>query len=242
MGNLDGKTILITGASSGFGEAIALSCADEGASVALVARRTDKLESIAQTIRANGGTAGVCTADVIDDSQIHATIAGVTEKFGAIDVLVNNAGSNVTERSIADTSPEQWRQLIDLNLTSAFILTKAVLPAMKERGDGLIVNVSSQAGLNPALGGGVAYSTSKIGMEALNKVTNEEGNPYGIRACLLCPGSGNTPLISKRAHHMPDDERAKMIQPEDIADIVVFLASMPPRVTIDLVSIIPTKK
>lgn len=241
MGTLDGKIILVTGASSGFGEAIAIACAAAGAKVSLVARRQEALEAVAQTIRDNGGEALVCPTDVAEDEQIHAAIAQTVDALGAIDVLVNNAGTNVAQRSIADTSPEQWRLLIDVNLTSAFVFTKAILPAMKERGEGLIVNLASRAGMYPSVAAGVAYSSSKIGMEALNTITNEEGNPHGVRACLFCPGSGNTPIIDKRPIKFSDEEKALMIQPEDIADTVVFIASLPPRVNIDFVSMTPTR-
>lgn len=241
MGTLDGKIILVTGASSGFGEAIAIACAAAGAKVSLVARRQEALEAVAQTIRGNGGEALVCPTDVSDDEQIHAAIAKTVDTLGAIDVLVNNAGTNVAQRSIADTSAEQWRLLIDVNLTSAFVFTKAILPAMKERGDGLIVNLASRAGMYPSIGAGVAYSSSKIGMEALNTITNEEGNPHGVRACLFCPGSGNTPLLDNRPGKSSDEEKALMIQPEDIADTVVFIASLPPRVTIDFIAMVPTR-
>lgn len=240
MGRLANKVIIVTGASSGFGKAIAVACAQAGAKVALVARRQELLEQVANSIQQNGGTALVCPANVADDKQIYATIEQVVNHFGPIDVLVNNAGTNVTERSIADTSVEQWRQLLDVNLTSAFVFTKAILPSMKERGEGTIINLSSRAGLSPAMAPGVAYSTSKIGMEALNAVTNEEGNPYGIRACLLCPGAGNTPIIDRRPRDYSEDERMKMIQPEDIAETVVFVAGLPPRVNIDLISMLPT--
>lgn len=241
MGNLDNKTILVTGASSGFGEAIALACAEAGANVVLVARRKDALETVATTARASGGKALVCPTDVSDDAQIYTAIEKTREIFGQIDILVNNAGTNVTERSIADTSVEQWRQLVDVNLTSAFVFTKAILPEMKQRGAGLIINLSSRAGLFPSVAAGIAYSSSKIGVEALNIVTNEEGNPFGVRACLLCPGSGNTPILDIRPNPSTDEQRMKMLQPEDIAATVVFLATLPPRVNIDLISMTPTQ-
>ena len=158
-----------------------------------------------------------------------------------MDVLVNNAGANISQRSIADTSAEQWRELMDINLTSAFVFTQAVLPEMKTRGDGLIINLASRAGMFPSLGAGVAYSTSKIGMEALNDVTNEEGNAHGVRACLFNPGAGNTPIIDRRPVKFSLEQKMKMIQSVDIAATVVFIASLPPRVNIDLVSMMPTK-
>jgi len=241
MGNLDNKTIFITGASSGFGEAIALSCAKQGANVVLVARRKDALEAVATAARELGAKALVCPTDVTDDGQIHTAIQAAHDEFGQIDVLVNNAGTNVTQRTIADTSVEQWQKLIDVNLTSAFVFTKAILPEMKERGVGLIINLSSRSGLFPGIGGGVAYSTSKIGMEALNTITNQEGNPFGVRACLFCPGSGNTPILDIRPKASSEEQRMKMLQPEDIGDTVAFIAGLPPRVNIDLISMTPTR-
>lgn len=241
MGVLEGKTIIVTGASSGFGEAIAIACAAEGGNVSLVARRREALESVAEAARSAGGQALVCPADVSDDKQIQAALDKTRSAFGPIDVLVNNAGINVTERSIGDTSAEQWRELMDVNLTSAFIFTKAVLPEMISRGDGLIVNLASRAGMYPSLKAGVGYSASKIGMEALNAVTNEEGNPHGVRACLFNPGAGNTPIIDRRPVKFSQEDKLKMIQSEDIAATVVFLATLPPRVHIDFLSMMPTK-
>ncbi len=241
MGALAGKTILVTGASSGFGEAIALACAEAGAKLSLVARRRERLEAVASACRERGAEALVCPADVSDDAQIFQALDQTLAAFGAVDVLVNNAGFNHTERSIEDTSAEQWRELLDVNLTSAFVFTKAVLPAMKTRGDGLIINLASRAGMFPSMLAGVGYSASKIGMEALNAVTNEEGNPHGVRACLFNPGAGNTPIIDRRPVKFSAEQKALMIQSEDIADTVVFIASLPPRVHIDFVSMMPTK-
>lgn len=241
MGSLKGQTVLVTGASSGFGEAIAFAFGLQGANVALVARREDALKAVAVEVEARGGQALVCPTDVTDENQIHAAIEQTRTVFGDIHVLVNNAGTNVTARSIADTTLEQWRLMMEVNLASAFVFTKAILPEMKSRGGGLIVNVSSLSGLVPNGRGGVGYSASKMGMDALNRVTNEEGNAYGVRACLLCPGSGNTPLISRRPTPPSDKQRETMLQSEDIAQVVVFLASLPPHVNIDLLSIRPTK-
>ncbi len=242
MRTIHGKTIIITGASSGFGEATALACAKAGANVSLVARRQTELERVARLARQAGGRALVCPADVCDDGQILAAVDRTRAEFGAIDVLFNNAGANMSARSIADTTPEQWRWLLDVNLTSAFVFTRAVLNEMKTRGDGLIINLASQAGVRPSLLAGVSYSASKLGMDALTRVTNEEGNPHGVRACLFNPGLGNTPIIENRGTPFSAEQRANMIQSEDIAATVVFLCSLPPRVNIDLISMLPTRK
>ena len=241
MSELAGKTIIVTGASSGFGEAIAIACAGAGANVSLVARRKEALESVAAAAREKGGQALVCPADVSDDQQIQAALDQTRAAFGPVDVLVNNAGTNITERSISDTSAQQWRDLLEINLTSAFVFSKAVLPEMKARGDGLIINIASRAGMFPSLLAGVGYSATKIGMEALNAVTNEEGNPHGVRACLFNPGAGNTPIIDRRPVKFSQEAKARMIQSEDIAATVVFIASLPPRVNIDLISMMPTR-
>ena len=242
MGKLQDKNVIVTGASSGFGEAIAIACAAEGARVSLVARRQAALEAVATAIRQKGGQALVCAADVSDDDQIHAAIARTRDSFGAIDILINNAGMNIPQRSIEETTTEQWRRLLAVNLTSAYVFTKAVLPEMKERGGGLIVNLASRAAMSPSLRSGVGYGASKIGMEALNEVTNQEGGPYGVRACLFNPGIGNTPIIDNRAQAFSQEERMRMIQSEDIADTVVFVASLPPRVNINLISMVPTRE
>lgn len=240
MKRLQDKTMLITGASSGFGRGIALACAAEGARLALVGRDEGRLSEVAHLAGAAGGEAVICAADIADEGQILAAVDKARSALGQIDVLVNNAGMNVTQRSIADTGADQWRQLLSVNLTAAFIFTKAVLPEMIARQAGTIINVASRAALHPHLAGGVAYSTSKQGMDALTQVTNEEANPHGVRACLLCPGVGNTPLLDRRPKPPSPEQRLKMLQPEDLGAVVVLIASLPPRVNIDLVSMRPT--
>ncbi len=196
---------------------------------------------MADLARAQGSEVVICPANIADQTQVLAAVAHAKVALGQIDVLVNDAGMNVTQRSIKDTSLEQWRQLLDVNLTSAFLFTKAVLPDMIARQAGTIINVASRAALHPHLAGGVGYSTSKQGMDALTQVTNEEANPHGVRACLLCPGVGNTPLLDRRPVPPPLDVRAKMLQPEDLGAVVVLIASMPPHVNIELVSMLPTR-
>lgn len=240
MNSLADQTILITGASSGFGRGIALACAEAGAHVALLARRRELLEEVAAAARVHGVRAGVFPYDVGNEEEIDRAVEAVTQEMGAVDVLVNNAGTNVTERSIADTSSEQWRLLLEVNLTSAFLLTKALLPSMIRRGQGTIINVASRAGQHPSLMAGVGYSTSKIGMDALTQVTNQEGNPHGVRATLIRPGEGNTPILDRRAAPPPADARERMIQPADLGAVVVLVAALPPVVTVECVDIRPT--
>jgi NADP-dependent 3-hydroxy acid dehydrogenase YdfG len=237
---LQGKTVLVTGASSGFGREIALTCAVEGADVALVARRGEMLEEVAELAGMEGRRAVICVADVAEEEQVLAAVARAKEELGVIDILVNNAGINVKQRSILDTSSAQWRQLLEVNLTSAFLFTKALLPDMIAQERGTIINLASRAALHPDLTGGVGYSASKMGMDALTQVTNEEGNPHNVRACLFCPGVGNTPILDQRPTPPPPAQRQRMLQPEDIAATIVFIASLPQRIHIELVSMKPT--
>lgn len=241
MKTLANKTVLITGASSGFGKAIALKFAAEGATVALVARREKALQDVAALAEAYGVKTAVFPADVADEAQILTAVSQIRAELGAIDILVNNAGMNVTERRIQDTSSAQWRQLLSVNLTSAFLFTKAILPEMIAREQGTIINLASRAALHPDIGGGVGYSTSKMGMDALTQVTNEEANPHNVRACLLCPGSANTPIVDRRPVPPTEAARERMLQAEDIAAVALLVASLPPRVKIELVSMVQTR-
>lgn len=237
---LAGKNILITGASTGFGRSIALTCAVEGANLALIARSEDKLQEVAELAATEGVNVTFYVADVGIPEQVIAAVEKAQAKLGFINVLVNNAGTNVAERSIQDTSLEQWQLLMDVNVTSAFQFTKLLLPAMIEHKEGTIINISSRAAVTPSLLAGVAYSTSKIGMDALNDVTNEEGNPHNVRACIICPGVGSTPILDRRPAPPSPEKRSRMLQPEDIADTVVMVASLHQRANMKRIEINPT--
>jgi NADP-dependent 3-hydroxy acid dehydrogenase YdfG len=241
VNRLDGKTVLVTGSSSGIGQAIALACAAEGANLALVARRAERLEEVAAQIREMGRTAAICVADVADEAQCLAALAQATEEIGPIDVLVNNAGTNLKNRTIQETTTEEWRRILEVNLTSAYVLTKAVLPEMIARQGGTIINIGSRSAMLPSVFAGVSYSTSKIGLDALTQVTNEEGNAHGVRACVIHPGEVETEILVYRKSPVSDERRQRMMQGEDIAAAVVLVASLPPRANIDMISIRPTR-
>lgn len=241
MTALRNQTVLITGASTGFGKGIALACAKAGANVALVARRESLLNEVAAEVAQLGCKTVVCPADVAEEVQILAAVRRAEAELGPIHVLVNNAGTNVTERSIQDTSSDQWRMLLEVNLTSAFLFSKAILPDMIRREQGTIINVASKAARYPSLLAGVAYSSSKLGMNALTEVTNEEGNPHNVRATVINPGEGNTPILDRRPSPPPQDVRERMLQIEDLGEIVVMVASLPPRVNIKEIYVAPTR-
>ena len=127
-----------------------------------------------------------------------------------------------------------------VNLKASFQLAKLALPAMQQAGQGTIINVASRAANLPSLLSGVAYSSSKIGMQALNSILNEEGNPHGVRSILINPGVGATPLLDRRPTPPPEEARARMLQPEDIANAIVFSAQLPYRVCVEQMNVYPT--
>ncbi len=240
MLDLTDRVVLITGASSGFGRSAACKFAARGARVAVLARSVQALEELCQKLRAAGQRCLAVPVDVGDQaalSQAHATVA---DHWGPVEILVNNAGMNVLARSIQDTTLEEWDRIQAVNLTGAFHLTKLVMPAMQAAGRGTIVNVASRAGNFPSLLSGVAYSSSKIGMRALTQVTNEEGNSANVRAVLINPGVGATPILDRRPAPPPMEIRQQMLQAEDIADAILFAASLPYRVCIEYMNVYPT--
>lgn len=242
MKSLQNQTILITGASSGFGRGIALACAKAGANVALVARSAQRLQEVANQAESLGVQALVCVADVANENQIRSAIDATKAQLGPVDILVNNAGTNMASRSIHDTTIVEWREILEVNLTGAYLFTKLALPDMIERQQGTIINVASRAATHPSLLSGVGYATSKMGMQTLTTITNEEANPHNVRACVINPGEGNTPILDKRPAPPSDKERIKMLQPEDLGDAVVFAASMPARANVWRIDMTPTRQ
>ena len=240
MNNLSGQNVIVTGASGGFGEEIALQFAQAGAHLALVARREEMLRALAQRIEPLGVRALVCPCDVGDEAQVRAAVAKIIAELGPIDVLVNNAGTNVPNRSIADTTTTDMQVVINVNLTSAFLFTNLLMPQMQTRGAGTIINIASRAANFPSLLAGVAYSSAKMGMQALNRITNEEGNPHGVRACVINPGVAATPLLDRRPSPPPQELRKLMMQAEDIAATVLYAASLPLRANADRIDLYPT--
>ena len=144
MSNLQGKNVVVTGASSGFGKAIALAFADQGANLALIARREDKLNELAALIQAKGLKAVVCPTDVASEEEINKALQTIKTDLGHVDILVNNAGTNINARRISETTLEEWQHLMNVNVTSAFLFTKALLPNMIKQEQGSIINIASK--------------------------------------------------------------------------------------------------
>jgi NAD(P)-dependent dehydrogenase (short-subunit alcohol dehydrogenase family) len=240
MGNLQGKVIIVTGASSGMGRAIAVGMAVEGATLGLVARSRDKLEEAAAQARETGMDVLAFPGDVSGNAFAKRVVGTMAERFGRIDILVNNAGTNTFHRNLADISAADWQSVINTNLMGAFLFTRHALPIMRRVGKGHIINISSGAGIAPSAPAGVAYSASKHALNSLTGSINLEERRHGIKACVIAPGETDTPNLDLRPLPPSKEDLAKMMRPEDIANAVIYVASQPDAVSVELIVINPT--
>jgi NADP-dependent 3-hydroxy acid dehydrogenase YdfG len=239
MGKLTGKVVVVTGGGSGVGKAVADMFLKEGAKVVIAGRDAAKLDATAKELAGGPNLIAVptdVTSAVACQALIHTSVAA----FGRVDVLVNNAGMNLKARTIRELTPEAWDGMIRANLDGAFYCTRAVLPYMVERKDGVIVNVVSIAGLRANPLGGAAYVAAKHGMGALGYVLANEERENGIRVSNVCPGEIDTPILAARSKPVSEDQRAVILKPEDVADAVLFVAALPPHVSVPELVIKPT--
>lgn len=223
---LDGRVGIVTGASSGIGRGIAERLASRGARIVLAARREDRLNEIAHSIEAKGGEALPVRVDVTRQRDVEALVERTLERYGQIDLLVNNAGIAL-HRSITELSSDDFERVFAVNLFGLVRCTKAVAPPMLERGRGTIINVSSGAGLM-GYAGGTAYCASKHAVNGFSKALYQDLREQGIQVYVVCPGAVNTSMMS---HDAGDPERQKMLQLDDVVDLVEFLATRNDRVS-----------
>lgn len=231
------KRALITGASSGIGKATALVFAKAGIDVALVSRSQEKLASVVEATKHTGVLAKAYSVDLADVSQVEAKIQAIATDFGDIDILVNCAGIAYTG-NLSQTSLADWQQVINLNLTSVFECIKGILPTMRDRRTGTIINVSSIAAKQAFPGWG-AYSVSKAGLMALSQTLVQEERVHGIRVTAICPGAVNTELWDTETVNV-DLDRSKMLTPEIVAQSILHTALLPPQAVIDELTIMPS--
>ncbi len=239
---LEGKGVIVTGAGSGIGEAVASCFAAEGASVVSVGRSLDKLERARAAAGDSASRIFPKAADVSDRQAVAEMAAWAGQKLGAIDILVNNAGTNLARRKLTELSVEDFDRVVDVNLKGAYYCVHEVLPKMRERRQGLIINVSSVAGVRASVLGGTAYSASKFGMSALSLMIGLEEGANGIRSCMICPGEVNTPILEDRPVVPTAEKRAVMLQPEDLAQAALFVATLHPRATVPELIITPANQ
>ena len=237
--SLTGKTALIIGGGTGIGSGVALAFAAAGCRVVIAGRREEKLREVASQF---SGTPAILVkaGDVADRTGIQQLVDLATEELGQIDILVNCAGINIPKRSMRDLDPADWDKLMQINTTGAYNAIRAVLPQMRERQDGLIINVSSIAGLRASLLGGVAYSASKFAMTALGTCVGLEERNNGIRVTNVYPGEVETPILDARPVPVSAEHRARILQPADVAAVLVAIAALPPRAHVPDLVIKPT--
>ena len=240
MRDLKGKVAWVTGAGTGIGEAAAIALAREGAIVVLSGRRKEPLEAVATRIAAQGGKALARPADVSKAPAVQKLADNIRSEQGRLDILVNNAGVNIPNRSWGQLKADGIDTVIQGNLTSAFYVAQAVLPMMREQKDGQMIHTASWAGRWIGPLSGPAYTAAKHGMVAMSHTLNLEEGMNGIRSCVLCPNEVATPILVNRPVPETPETMARMIQPEDMGNLVVFVARQPAHICINEVLISPT--
>lgn len=231
MGQLDDKVAVVTGASRGIGEAIARTFAAEGAQVALVARSDDDLERVAQDIKAARGYGVAMSTDITQEGQVQSLARRVVETLGRVDILVNNAGL-MFEKPLHEFTTDEWDKLFDLNVKAAFLCTRAVLKNMMDRKGGIIINVSSMAGLATRLGS-VPYAASKWALVGFSRDLALELRPYNIAVGCLCPGATNSYIRGEPSNN------PEWMQAKEVAAAALFMAIQRPGMTVHEISLSP---
>jgi NADP-dependent 3-hydroxy acid dehydrogenase YdfG len=250
-GRLDGTAALVTGASSGIGEATAQALADEGSAVVLAARRTERLESLAARIADQGGRAAVITADVTDEEQARDAVERAAAEFGRLDTVVNNAGVMLLGPAL-DAPISEWQRMVELNLLGLLYITHAAMPHLLRaaedgpRGVADLVNVSSVAGRQVRLGSGV-YNATKHGVGAFSEALRLEVTRRHVRVSLVEPGATETELAGHNRPEVLENLRTRLsgmerLQAGDISDAVTYIVTRPRHVAINEILIRPTEQ
>ena len=237
---LAGRVVWITGAGTGIGRALALAFAAAGCRLALTGRSRETLAETLEIVEARGGSAMLALADVSDGHEVTAAHRQVTEALGDVEILVNNAGTNTARRAWRDLSPTDMAHLLDVNLKGPFLCSLAVLAGMRERREGTLIHIVSNAAVGIFSVSGPAYTASKHGARAMSATINAEEGIHGIRSVCINPGEVATPILDKRPRPPTAEERAIMVQPEDIAEAAVFAAGLPARTCMAEMTITPT--
>lgn len=219
------RKVVIVGGGTGMGLAIAQSLAEAGHDVLIGGRRQEALDAAAAGTRIR-----THTVDVADRESTNQFFAWAHQELEHIDVMINAAGVNIKNRSMAEMSPEQWDQVLAINATGAYNCLHAVLDGMRDRKSGFIINVSSVAGKRALALGGIAYSASKFAMTALSTCVANEVAEDGIRITNVYPGEVNTPLLEQRPAPVSEDHKQRILQPQHVAELIVALIALPDQV------------
>jgi NADP-dependent 3-hydroxy acid dehydrogenase YdfG len=235
----NGKVVWITGGGSGIGLAGGIELAKAGAHVIISGRSRETLSASEKQIKAAGSGESIAL-DVSDQQEVAKAAAEIAKRHGRVDVLINSAGINHPKRNFRNVSIDGWNQIVAVNLSGMFYCVQAVLPGMRERKEGLIINISSWAGRYASTLTGPGYNATKHAVVALTESINMEECANGIRATSILPGEVATPILEKRPVPPPPEERARMLQAEDLAKTILFVASLPPRACVNEVIVSPT--
>ncbi len=239
---LSARVAVVTGAGSGVGRATALKFAAEGWRVALIGRRAQALaETIALAAAAARKRLAAFPCDLGDPAAVDAMTAAVLGRFGGVEVLVNAAGTNIPRRTLSELSRVDYTAVMGANLNGVVYTVQAFLPGMRQRCAGVIINVGSEAGKQASAKAGAAYVVSKFGLTGLTQTILAEERQNGIRACCIFPGDIDTPILHKRPVPPSAEARARMMQPEDIAACIWFVANLPPRAVVEELVVRPSR-
>lgn len=234
------QVCIITGGGSGIGRDAAIKMAQEGANVVIVGRTESKLDAVKSEISEAGGTTVSYAVDVADYDAVQQMVDGVLEKFGRIDVLVNNAGHSSHNRRLLNTTPEEVRSVVDSNLIGTFFCTQVVVPTMLKAKSGTIINISSLAAVTPGPFSGFAYGAAKAGVINFTEFLNNDLKNTGIRASVIIPGEVATPILDKRPIPPDADARTTMVDVAETSAAILLIATLPQRSNIPELVIRPT--
>ncbi|MFW5692898.1 MAG: SDR family oxidoreductase [Thermoguttaceae bacterium] len=236
---LKDKAALVTGGSSGIGLGVAQALAREGCRVVICGRDEQKLRDAVR--KSDGGPPLLARpCDVSDRADVNALVAWAVEQLGRLDIVVNSAGINVARRKMRELDPADFDRIMAVNCTGFYNVLHAVLPGMREWGDGLIVNISSIAGKRALSLAGPGYCASKFAATALGTAVGLEERAGGIRVTNIYPGEVDTPILDQRPEPVTAEKKARMVHPDDIAACVVTVARLPSHVTVPELVITPT--
>ena len=238
--DLSGRVAWVTGAGSGIGEAAALALASAGAILVLTGRRAEPLDAVAVRIIDAGGTAVTMPGDLTRTETADEIAAAVEKRFGRLDLLVNNAGLNIAARSWRDLTPGSIDTVLHGNLSSAFYCAAAALRPMRRAGGGVLIHTASWAGKYISPISGPAYTAAKHAVVAMSQSINVEEYRNGIRSTAVLPAEVATPILDKRPAPPNAEERAAMLQPDDLGALILFIATRPASVCLNEVTISPT--
>ncbi|MEM6690472.1 MAG: SDR family oxidoreductase [Planctomycetota bacterium] len=232
------RNIVVVGGGTGIGAGIVKNLSKQGAKLVIGGRRIEKLQEVAES----ESNVTPIAVDVADRQSIESFFDKAKEYLGEIHVMINCAGMNIPNRTMATMKPEDWDRVMQVNATGAYLCMYQVLEEMRARKDGLIINVSSIAGKRAITLGGVVYCASKFAMTALGTAAANEVADEGVRITNVYPGEVNTPILDNRPTPVSDEHKASILQPEDIAEMIATIVSLPPRAHVPEIVIKPTRQ